>query len=126
MKNKVLVVDECRETRDYLTDILERRGYEVTVAEDGYDAILQFEFDKPDLVVTELRMPGMDGHDLCRIIRAFSSMPIVILAAQQGIEEVFQALRAGADAFVPKPLDRGKFLDEIEALLTVSTRRAIG
>ena len=126
MKNKVLVVDDCRETREYLTDILERRGYEVSVAEDGYDAVLQFELDRPDMLVTELTIPGMDGYDLCRIMRAFSSMPIVILTAQRGIKVVSQALKAGADAFVPKPLDCGKLLVEIEALLPVNPRRAIG
>ena len=125
MKNKVLVVDDCRETREYLTGILERRGYEVSVAEDGYYAVLQFELDKPDLLVTDLTMPDMDGYDLCRIIRAFSSMPIVILTAQRGIEEVSQALKAGADAFVPKPLSLGKLLVEIEALLPKNPRRAI-
>ena len=125
MKNKVLVVDDCRETREYLADILENRGYEVSVAEDGYDAVLLFELDSPDLLVTDLTMPGMDGYDLCRIIRAFSSMPIVILTAQRSVKEVVEALEAGADAFVPKPLDCGKFLVEIEALLPVNPRRAI-
>ncbi len=126
MKNKVLVVDDCRETRELVTEILENQGYEVSTAADGYDAVLQFESDKPDLLITELTMPGMDGYDLCRIIRAFSSMPIVILTAQRGVEVVSQALKAGADAFVPKPLDRGKFLVEIEALLDVNPSRAIG
>lgn len=126
MKNKVLVVDDCRETRELVTDILENRGYEVSTAADGYDAVVQFELDKPDLLVTELAMPGMDGYDLCRIIRAFSSMPIVILTAQLDVEEVFKALKAGADAFVPKPLDLGKFMVEIRALLPVIPRRASG
>ena len=126
MKKKVLVVDGCRETRKLVTEILESRGYEVSTVADGYDAVLLFGSNKPDLLVTELAMPGMDGFDLCRIIRAFSSMPIVILTAQRGVEEALKALKAGADALVPKPLDRGKFLDEIEALLTISTRRAIG
>ena len=120
MKNKVLVVDDCRETRELVTELLEDRGYQVTTATDGYDAVLQFESDKPDLLITELEMPGMDGHDLCRIIKAISSMPIVILTAQRGVEEVLKALKAGADAFVPKPLDRGRFLVEIDALLTVN------
>lgn len=126
MNNKVLVVDDCRETRELVTEILENRGYEVSTAADGYGAVLQFESDRPDLLITELTMPGMDGYDLCRIIRAFSSMPIVILTAQRGVEEVLKALKAGADAFVPKPLDRGQFLVQIEALLTVNPSRTIG
>lgn len=125
MKIKVLVVDDCRKTREQVTEILESRGCEVTTAVDGYDAVLQFESAKPDLLITELKMPGMDGYDLCRIIRAFSSMPIAILTAQRGVEEVFKALKAGADAFVPKPLDEGKFLAEIEALLTVNSNPAV-
>ncbi len=125
MKNKVLVVDDCRETRELVTEILENQGYEVSTAADGYDAVLQFDLNRPDLLVTELTMQGMDGYDLCRIIRAFSSMPIVILTAQRGVEEVLKALKAGADAFVPKPMDRWKLFVEIEALLTVNPSRAI-
>ena len=126
MNNKVLVVNDCRETRELVTEVLETRGYEVATAADGYEAVLQFELDKPDLLVTELAMPGMHGYDLCRIVRASSSMPIVIVTAQRGVEEKFKALKAGADAFVPKPMDRGKLLVEIEALLTVNPGRAIG
>ena len=126
IKNKVLVVDDCGETREHLKAILVRRGYEVSIAEDGYDAVLQFELDKPDLLVTELTMPGMDGYDLCRIIRAFSSIPIVILTAQRGTAEVLRALKAGADVFVPKPLDCGKFLVEIETVLPVNSKPTVG
>lgn len=126
MKPKILVVDDCCKTRGLVTEILETRGYQVATAADGYGAVLEFESNKPDLLITELTMTGMDGYDLCRIIRAFSSIPIVILTAQQGAEGVFRALKAGADAFVPKPLDHGELLVQIEALLAVNPRRAIG
>ena len=124
MQSRVLVVDGCREIRELLTDVLQNRGYAVSTAVDGYDAVLQFDRNKPDMLVTELTIPGMDGYDLCRIIRAISPMPIVVISASRRAEEVFGALKAGVDAFVSKPLDRGKVLAQVEALLSVNSGRA--
>ena len=126
MKNIGLVVVDCRQTREVVSEILEKQGTQVSTAADGYHAVLEFESDRPDPLVTELTIPVMDRHDLCRMIKAFSSMPIVILTAQRSVEEVLKTLRGGADAFVPQPLDRGKFYVEIEALLTLNPSPANG
>lgn len=117
MQHKVLVVDDRQEIRDLLADILKTRGYAVATATDGYDALTQFALDRPDLLITDLTMPGMDGYELCRITRGISSVPIMVITAQLGDEEKSKALAVGADAFVTKPFDLGEFRFQVEALL---------
>ena len=118
MQHKILVVDDCPQIRKFVADTLKHRGYEVATADDGHGAILQFELDKPDLLITDLTMPRMDGYELCQIIRRSSSVPIVVMTALRGDEGAFEAFKAGADAFVPKPIDLGGFQIQVGALLT--------
>ena len=118
MQHKVLVVDDRQEIRDLLADILKARGYAVSAATDGYDALTQFALDWPDLLITDLTMPGMDGYELCRITRGISSVPIMVITAQLGAEERSKALAAGADVFVSKPFDVAEFWSQVEALVT--------
>ena len=66
MKHKVLVVDHDRAIRIFIADILTRAGYEVSTAKDGRDALIHFELNKPDLIITDLKMPFVDGYELCR------------------------------------------------------------
>ena len=120
MQHKVLVVDDRQEIRDLLADILRTRGYQVSTATDGYDALTQFVLDRPDLLITDLTMPGMDGYELCRITRGISSVPIMVITAQLGAEERSKALAAGAGTFVTKPFDVGEFWSQVEALLNVN------
>ena len=117
MQHKVLVVDDRQEIRDLLADILKTRGYTVAAATDGYDALTQFALDRPDLLITDLTMPGMDGYELCRITRGISSVPILVISAQLGAEERSKAMAAGADALVSKPFDVGEFWSQVETLL---------
>lgn len=117
MQHKVLVVDERQEIRDLLADILKTKGYAVAAATDGYDALTQFALDRPDLLITDLTMPGMDGYELCRITRGISSVPILVIGAQLGAEERSKAMAAGADALVCKPFDLGEFWSQVETLV---------
>ena len=126
MQHKILVVDDCPQIRKFVADTLKHRGYEVATADDGHGAILQFELDKPDLLITDLTMPRMDGYELCRIIRRSSSVPIVVMTAQRGVGEPLKALGAGADVFVLKPFDVGGFLAQVEALLKGADPTAAG
>lgn len=87
MQKNVLVVDDHPEIRDLMVKILEKRGYQVSTASDGHDALTQFALDRPDLVITDLSMPGMNGYQLCRLIRGISSVPVLIMSAQKGVEE---------------------------------------
>ena len=84
MQENVLVVDDHPEIRDLMVKILERRGYRVSTASDGHDALTQFALARPDLVITDLSMPGLNGYQLCRLIRGISSVPVLIMSAQKG------------------------------------------
>ena len=89
--------------------------YQVSTASDGHDALTQFALARPDLVITDLTMPGLNGYQLCRLIRGISSVPVLVMSAQMGAEDM--AYRMGADASIPKPLDLEGLWAEIEELL---------
>ena len=92
-----------------------KRGCPVSTASDGHDALSQFALARPDLVITDLTMPGLNGYQLCRLIRGISSVPVLVMSAQMGAEDM--AYRMGADASIPKPLDLEGLWAEIEELL---------
>ena len=115
MPQNVLVVDEQPEIRNLMVEILKKRGYQVSTASDGHDALTQFALARPDLVITDLTMPGLNGYQLCRIILRISSVPVLVMSAQMGAEDM--AYRMGADAFIPKPFDLEDLWAEIEELL---------
>ena len=115
MPQNVLVVDNQPEIRNLMVEVLERRGYRVSTASDGHDALTQVALTRPDLVITDLTMPGLDGYQLRRLIRGISSVPVLVMSAQMGAED--QAYRMGADAFLPKPFDLEDLWAEIEDLL---------
>ena len=115
MPQNVLVVDDQPEIRNLMVEILKKRGYQVSTASDGHDALSQFALARPDLVITDLTMPGLNGYQLCRLIRGISSVPVLVMSAQMGAEDM--AYRMGADAFIPKPFDLEDLWAEIEELL---------
>ena len=124
MQENVLVVDDHPEIRDLMVKILARRGYRVSTASDGHDALTQFALARPDLVITDLSMPGLNGYQLCRLIRGISSVPVLIMSAQKGVEE--KAYEMGADAFVSKPFDMEALWAEIDELLLDTCRLTNG
>ena len=124
MQENVLVVDDHPEIRDLMVKILERRGYRVSTASDGHDALTQFALARPDLVITDLSMPGLNGYQLCRLIRGISSVPVLIMSAQKGVEE--KAYEMGADVFVSKPFDMEALWAEIDELLLETCKLSIG
>ena len=115
MPQNVLVIDDQPEIRNLMVDILKKRGYQVSTASDGHDALTQFALARPDLVITDLTMPGLNGYQICRLIRGISSVPVLVMSAQMGAEDM--AYRMGADAFIPKPFDLEDLWAEIEELL---------
>ena len=120
MQKNVLVVDNHPEIRNLMVEILHKRGYQVSTEADGHDALTRFALDRPDLVITSLAMPGLNGYQLCRLIRGISSVPVLIMSAQKGVEE--KAYEMGADAFVSKPFDMEALWAEIDELLLDTCR----
>ena len=116
---RVLVVEDDPHMRRALDLNLTARGYEVTAAEDGTEALHQQSMREPDVIVLDLGLPDMDGLDVIRAIRRHSHVPIVVLSARVGSSDKIVALDLGADDFVTKPFDMGELL----ARLRAATRR---
>ena len=119
-KPRILVVDDEPQLTRVLRAGLSSRGYEVRAAADGLAGFEIFSDWHPDLVVTDLAMPNVDGLELCRRLRAVSQVPIIILSAKGEEKTKVQALDLGADDFVTKPFG----IDELLARIRASLRRA--
>lgn len=119
-KPRILVVDDEAQLTRVLRTGLKSRGYDVRVAADGVAGFETFSDWHPELVITDLAMPNMDGLELCRRLRAISQVPIIILSAKGEEKIKVEALDIGADDFVTKPFG----IDELLARVRASLRRA--
>jgi two-component system KDP operon response regulator KdpE len=115
---KILVVeDEARLVR-LIRAVLETQGYKVTVAPTGERALDAVALEMPDLVLLDLRLPGgMDGFEICRRIREFSMVPVVMLTASAREEEKLAGFDAGADDYITKPFSARELLARVQAVL---------
>lgn len=106
MEKKVLVVDDEPSVCDVLKEFLESNGYNVSVAYSGDEAIAAYQKDRPDVVLLDVRMPGKDGLETLREIKAFDSSAIVIMVTAVHKENVVrQALEDGASDYITKPIN---------------------
>lgn len=117
---RILVVDDEPQLTRVLRTGLKSRGYDVRVAADGLAGFETFNDWHPNLVITDLAMPNMDGLELCRRIRTISQAPIIVLSAKGEEKTKIEALDLGADDFVTKPFG----IDELLARVRASLRRA--
>lgn len=115
---KVLLVDDDDDLLTAIAACLELEGYDVIAVTGGQEALEQIYHEKPNLLVTDIRMPGMDGWELCRRVREVSDIPILVLTAHATTpEEVVRGLDLGADDYVRKPFELGEFVARVRALL---------
>lgn len=119
-KPRILVVDDEPQLTRVLRTGLTSRGFDVRAAADGLAGFEMFSDWHPDLIITDLAMPNMDGLELCRRVRAISQVPIIILSAKGEEKTKVEALDIGADDFVTKPFG----IDELLARVRASLRRA--
>jgi two-component system, OmpR family, KDP operon response regulator KdpE len=119
-KPRILVVDDEPQLIRVLRTGLTSHGFEVRAAADGLVGFEVFSDWQPDLIITDLAMPNMDGLELCRRVRAISQVPIIILSAKGEEKTKVEALDIGADDFVTKPFG----IDELLARVRASLRRA--
>jgi len=119
-KKHILIVDDEPQITRVLRTGLNTRGYEVRVASDGESALDTFNDWPPDLVITDLSMPNMDGLELCRRLRLVSQVPIIVLSVKGEERVKVDALDAGADDFVTKPFG----IEELLARIRAALRRA--
>jgi two-component system response regulator MprA len=115
---KVLVADDDRAIRESLTTALELNGYQVTACKDGVEALACLRTERPDVLVLDVMMPGVDGLGVCRVLRAEGDRtPILMLTARVETADRVAGLDAGADDYVPKPYDIEEVLARLRALL---------
>ncbi len=123
-RSKILVVDDEAQIARVLKTTLSARGYMVRTAIDGDDALLTMKSWTPDLVITDLRMPNVDGVELCRTIRKKDlGIPIIVLSVRNEERNKVEALDAGADDYVTKPFSRDELLARVRAALRRASSR---
>lgn len=113
MERKILVVDDelpfCRVMRLSLTDF----GYDVTDVQSGEAALERLQKEAADLVLLDMNLPGMSGTETCRAVRAFSTVPIIIISVRDGASAKASAFEAGANAYITKPFGMQELLAQI-------------
>ncbi|PYS42839.1 MAG: hypothetical protein DMF71_08400 [Acidobacteria bacterium] len=120
MPKKILVIEDDEVARELMRMALEKSGYQVTTAEDGVQGYDTAIFLRPDLIVTDIRMPAADGIHVVRRVRdtpLLEETPILVITAFGDGHATF-SLQQGANAFEPKPLDPQSFLATVESLLS--------
>ena len=116
-KVRILVVDDEPKYVWTTQVILETKGYEVLVARDGQTAVEIAASEEPDLIILDIKMPGMNGYDACWRIREFSTVPIIMLTALAEDADKVEGLDVGADDYVTKPFSADELLARVRAAL---------
>jgi len=117
MPEKILVVDDEPALRETVSYNLERQGYAVLAAGDGREAIALARQEHPDLIILDLMLPGMDGLEVCRVLRQESNVPILMLTARAEEVDRVVGLEIGADDYLTKPFAMRELLARVKALL---------
>jgi DNA-binding response OmpR family regulator len=112
---RVLVADDDERIISFTRLKLRASGYAVVTAKTGQGALSMIESENPDLVVLDLRMPGMGGLEVLKTVRTSSELPVIVVSAATDLAE--EALKAGADYFIPKPFDPDELVRRIEKTL---------
>lgn len=113
---KVLVVDDDKNICELLRLYLEKEGYNVVVSHDGEEAVVKFNALKPDIVLLDIMLPGMDGWQVCREIRKKSNVPILMISAKGETFDKVLGLELGADDYIVKPFDTKEVIARIKAV----------
>lgn len=117
MNKRVLVVEDDRKTSHLVSTYLQKDGYRVAAAYDGKEALDVARRTHPDLVILDLMLPEMDGLDVCRLLRAESKVPIIMLTARTTEDDKLLGLGLGADDYVTKPFSPRELVARVRAVL---------
>src|SRR4051812_35358833 len=124
MPDRILVVDDDSSNRELMREVLRAQGYEVATASDGEAGLIEFGRIQPDLVLTDVRMPSMNGVDFCRALKSDPDTrltPVVIMTGLGQSEDRVRGIQAGADEFVTKPLVLVELLARVKSLINLKS-----
>lgn len=121
MNARILVVDDDTALAEMIGIVLRADGFEPSFCANGNDAIGQFREVKPDLVLLDLMLPGIDGIEVCRQIRAESGVPVIMLTAKSDTADVVKGLESGADDYVVKPFNPKELVARVRTRLRPAT-----
>ena len=113
---RVLVVDDDKNICELLRLYLEKEGYGVILAHDGEEAVVKFNALKPDIILLDIMLPGIDGWQVCREIRKKSNVPIIMITAKVETFDKVLGLELGADDYIVKPFDTKEVIARIKAV----------
>jgi DNA-binding response OmpR family regulator len=117
MTTKILVIDDDTAVTDLLSVLLRSQGFDVTATNSSSDGLGYIRESEPDLIVLDLMMPEIDGWEVCRSVRAFSQVPIIVLSALNDPSMVASVLDAGADDYLTKPTPSRVLVAHINRLI---------
>ncbi len=117
MAGKILLVEDEQRIREVIADYFQSDGWVIVEAEDGEQALEQFELHYPDLIILDIMMPHMDGFDVCRHIRKHSGVPIILLTAKSADSDKVLGFELGADDYVTKPFSPRVLLARANSLM---------
>jgi two-component system alkaline phosphatase synthesis response regulator PhoP len=118
MPKKILVVDDTTDTRDLLHFYLSNAGFDVIIAADGGEGLYRAKADKPDLIITDITMPNLDGHQMIKQLRdeaEFAGVPIIVMSAY-GKDFINKALEHGATDTIEKPMNLDILVEKVKTL----------
>lgn len=116
-KQKILIVDDDVNIAELISLYLTKECFDTLIVNDGEAAIKQFELYKPNLVLLDLMLPGIDGYEVCREIRKASTVPVIMLSAKGEIFDKVLGLELGADDYIIKPFDSKELVARVRAVL---------
>ena len=116
-KQKILIVDDDSNISELISLYMTKEMYDCRTAEDGEEALKLFESFRPDLVMLDLMLPGIDGYQVCREIRQHSNTPVIMLSAKGETFDKVLGLELGADDYIMKPFDTKELVARVKAVL---------
>ena len=116
-KKRILIVDDDENIAELISLYLLKECFDTEIVGDGEQALVKFKEYKPQLILLDIMLPGMDGYDVCREIRKSSNVPIIMLSAKGEVFDKVLGLKIGADDYMIKPFDSNELVARVQAVL---------